>query len=113
MHSEWQGEHGSAMRDLSANLFPADAGNGHSGDAFLAADETETFVGGGFDADLVGLDAEGGGNVLFHRGGVWVDLWRFGDDGGIDVFDAHSFVSGDLSTFFEDLEATDAFDGRV
>lgn len=35
----------------------ADAGDGHGGDAFFTADETEALIGGGFDSDLVGLDA--------------------------------------------------------
>ena len=63
-------------------------GDGHGGDAFLAADEPEGFVGGGLDADAGGEDAEGVGDVLFHGGDVGLDLWAFGDEGGVDVDDA-------------------------
>ena len=38
-------------------------GHRHGGDAFLAANEPQALVGRGLDADLPGIDAQGGGNV--------------------------------------------------
>lgn len=65
-----------------------DGGDGHGGDAFLAADETEAFIGGGLDADLGDGDAESFGDALFHFLEMRKDLGAFGDEGGVDVDDA-------------------------
>ena len=55
-------------------------GDGHGGDPFFTADEAHRFVGGCFDPDLLGCDAEGGGDVLFHGFGMGEDFGGFGDD---------------------------------
>jgi hypothetical protein len=107
------GEHEAAKPVLSSKLLSAHAGDSHGGDAFLTSDKTEALVGGGFDADLVRLDAQSGGDVLLHSGGVRLDAWCLGDEAGIDILDAHALFSGDLGAFFEDFEAADAFDGGI
>ena len=56
-------------RDLIRQIH---ARHGHRGDAFLAPDEPEPFVGRGFHADLFPGHAERDSNALFHFGDVRV-----------------------------------------
>lgn len=59
----------------------------HGSDAFFASDEPQVFVGGGFDADTSGIEAEGSGDAGFHFLDVRENLWRLGDNRGIQVDD--------------------------
>lgn len=79
----------------------------------MASDEAHGLVGGGFDADAVGGDAEGLGYVLFHGGGVREDFGGFGDEGGVDVAELTAHFADEGGGFFEDFERADVFAAGV
>ena len=108
----WQEDKKDGFANPAGSDF-ADAGDGHGSNAFLPPHKAQTFVGGGFDADLVGLDAQSSGDFFLHCRGVWIHLGRFSDEGGVNVLNAHAFVSGDLGALFEDLKAADTFDAWI
>jgi hypothetical protein len=113
MNSECEGEHEAAKPVLSTESFSTDASDRHGGDALLTTDESEAFVGGGFDADLIGPDAERGGDVLLHRRSMRHHFGGLRDQGGVHIFDVETFLSRDAGAFFEDFEAADSLNRGV
>lgn len=78
------------------------------GDGEALADLVDAFVGGGFEADGVGWDTQGGGEGGFHRGEVGRDFRALGDKGGVDVADgpaAGGEIGGDVGEEFLGIDA--------
>jgi len=73
------------------------------GDGLAGADGVAAFVGGGFDADVVGGDLEGGGEEGFHGGDVGGEFGAFGEEGDVGVADfvaaGGGFVEGAAEDF--------------
>ena len=78
------------------------------GHTFSAADEAHRFVGGGFDADVIGRNAEGGSDIGFHGVYVWGDFGRLGDQHSINI-DQASAARFDLARGFLEED----FAGRI
>jgi hypothetical protein len=85
----------------------------HRGDAFFSADEAHALVGGGFDADLIGLDAKGSRELFFHQRSMLHHARCFGDEGGVHVFNRVTFLRSERGALFQNAEAADAFDAHV
>ena len=94
-------------------LCSLDEGYGVGGDAFFAACEAEALGGGGFDADVGGVDVHEGGECLPDVVDVWAYLGALGADGGVDVDDGVAVVGEELGYVAEEELAVDACIGGV
>ena len=68
-------------------------------DSFLASCEAELLGGGGFDGDIIDVDAHDIGKGLLHLGNVRVELGTLSADGGIDVAYGVAFGCYDVDGF--------------
>lgn len=79
-------------------------------DSFLASCEAELFGGGGFDGDVIDVDAHDIGEGLLHLGDVWVELGTFGADGGIDVANGIAFGCYEVDGFAKQYLGVDVLE---
>jgi hypothetical protein len=63
------------------------AGNGHGSDALLAADESQAFISGRFDADPLWTDTERCSDVCLHLLDVGEQLRLLRNESGVHVYD--------------------------
>lgn len=88
-------------------------------DSLLASCEAELFGGGGFDGDVIDVDAHDIGEGLLHLGDVWVELGTLCTDGSIDVANGIAFGCYEVDGFAEKylgidvLELVTFFRGEV
>src|SRR5262249_9479423 len=75
---------------------------------FALPDWAEFFVGRRFHAHVRFAYADRASNFLGHRTNVRGDFWRFGDECGVDIEDARSFVGMQFRHSFQNLDAADA-----
>ena len=78
-----------------------DEGGGEGGYSFLSTNKAHRFVRGGFDADGVGSEAEGLGDVFLHCRSVGKDARGFGDEGRIDVHELVALFLTEVAALFE------------
>ena len=87
-------------------------------DAFFTTCEAKFFSGGGFDGDVVEVDAHHGCKGFLHLGDVGGEFGTLGTDGAVDVADGVSFGCYDVHSFAEQNLGVDvlelvSFLGRV
>lgn len=79
-------------------------------DSLLASCEAELFGGGGFDGDVIDVDAHYSGERLFHFGYARIHLGTFGTDGGIDVANGIAFGCYEVDSFAEKYLGVDVLE---
>lgn len=62
-------------------------------DSFFSSGEAEFLGGGGFDREVVGVDAHAFGKGLLHAGDMGVELGTFGADGDVGVSEFVAFCT--------------------
>ena len=91
-----------------------DTGHCQRCNAFSASDETEVFVRRGLQSNAFCRKADRLREIRLHRGQMWRNFRRFGDNGGIDIqhpaavprYEIHGFADN-----FETADPTDRFVG--
>ena len=64
-----------------SGIWQIDTGHRHRGDAFLATNEPQVFVGRGFNSNSLLVDLQSLGNVELHFVQVRINLWGLRDHG--------------------------------
>ena len=79
-------------------------------DSLLASCEAELFGGGGFDGEVLDVDAHDIGESLLHLGDVWVELGTLCADGSIDVANGIAFGCYEVDGFAEKYLGVDVLE---
>ena len=91
----------------------AHAGDRHGSDAFLAADEAQSLVGGSLHPHLIRLDVESRCDPLSHLWNMLHDFRGLGDERRVHVLNGEASIGGDLCTLFKDFKAGDSLNTGI